>query len=91
MWDAAFGVGVAGTDAGSRRLCVGPRLGSAGVQLTQRALDFLHRNPSHTCSRTTLTLSSLQRSRGGITLKDTLMPRPTQGHSNNANRWAIKR
>ena len=33
-----------------------------------------------------LTLLSLQRSRGGITLKDTLMLHHTQGHSNNAAR-----
>ena len=67
MWDVDFRVRVAGTDAGSRRFCVSPRLGSAGVQLTQRAFDFLHRNLSHTRCRTTQTLTPRQRSHGGIT------------------------
>src|SRR5574341_934387 len=37
-----------------------PRLVSAGVQLTQRALDFFHRNRSHSGCRTTQTLTPLQ-------------------------------
>src|SRR5512139_165457 len=47
-----------------RVLC--PRLGSAGVQITRRALDFFQRNLSHTGCRTTQTLTPHQRPCGGI-------------------------
>lgn len=56
--------------SGSYRFGLGlschPRLASAGVQITRRALDSFQRNLSHSDYRTTQTLTPHQRPCGGI-------------------------
>ena len=88
VWDVDFWV-MSGTYRCGLRL--------APSQISVRGCPYnatgsLHNEKSsHTCCRTTQTLTPCQRPRGWIILEDTPTPRPRQVHSNNASRWCAKR